>query len=234
MAINTLQGQAGSCPCPGQKAEQNYLPAKDLVDTPSGNKTETPLYLSGCCNWCWTHVSQCWNSLTTQMRGGSQWEQLPYAVSWHMLPSHKLQRKAYGSSATQSGTHTFCPRHHVSNLPRWKMTCSRLAGDPLTQPRFYFLWKNMHGAQRVIRKPMPCKSLHSIFHHSAGIWHCLWWKEELCPSCWRGMPTGSSVAQAHNSRMFAIRIFLSRFPQLSLKSGCQSVCCKHWQRHVCL
>lgn len=202
------------------QAEQNYLRAKDLVDIPSGRETETPLDLSGCCNWCWTPVSQCWNSLTMQLRGGTQWELLPYAVSWHKLPSHKLQRKAYGSLATQLSTHSFCPRHHISSLPGQKMGCWRLAGDPLTRPRFSFLWKKMHGAQWVIREPMPCERLRSILHSSTGIWHCLWQNKGPCTSHWRGMSTGSSMAQAHNSGMFAIRVFLSRCLRLSLEPGC--------------
>lgn len=95
-----------------------------------------------------------------------------------MHASHKLQRKAYGSLATQRGTHTFCPRHCVSSLPGQKMACSRLAGNPLTQSRFSFLRKKMHGAQRVVREPTPCKSLRSISHSSARIWHCLWQKKK--------------------------------------------------------
>jgi len=85
-------------------AEQNYPSAKDCVNISPGSETETPLDLSGCCNWCWTPASQCWNSLTAKL-GGTQWEQLPCALSWYVLPSHKLQGKAYGSLATQSGTH---------------------------------------------------------------------------------------------------------------------------------
>lgn len=76
----------------------------------------------------------------TQLKGGTQWEQ-PYILTYDTSLS-QLQRKACGSLATQSGTHSFCPRHHVSNIPGQNMSCSRLAGNPVPQPRFSSLWKD--------------------------------------------------------------------------------------------
>lgn len=83
----------------------------------------------------------------TQLKGGTQWEQ-PHILTYDTSFS-QLQRKAYGSLATQSDTHTFCPRHHISNVWGQNMSCSRLEDKTVPQPRSSSLWRTVssQGAQ---------------------------------------------------------------------------------------